>query len=339
MTSETRAPTRRVLQPLARIDPDEAVQWADAHDSTIALSVAAAKAVLPTAADCSDQEVSYFLHYCAARHTNPFLQDAYLIKYDKTKPASIVTGYHYFMQAVKRDANYKGFELWYVDNEGKRIKDGLETKQTVQAAICEVHVEGRLPTKAVCRMQEFNKAQAQWNMMPVQMLGKCAVGNAHRLADPGLAGMYLPEEMAQEYVDVEAREIEDESATEAPQTESPAAEAGPSGAEAEGAAVTPPTPPPTAGEPTRQTDGGQAQASPSAAEPAFDREATAAEIKELRTQVALDKPGEWGPWLKARYRITTLRDATNKQLVDCLDALREDVGKRAGGQDALPGTD
>ena len=230
MATNAKVPVRRVLQPAAQVDVDKPVEWSDTHDGVVALSVAAAKAVLPNAADCSDQEVSYFLHYCAARHMNPFLQDAHLVKYDKSKPASIVTGYHFFMQAASRNSAYKGFKLWFVDEKGERITDGAETKDNVQAAICEVHIEGRLETKAVCRMVEFNRRQAQWNMMPVQMLGKCALGNAHRLADPGLGGMYLSEEMAQEYVDAEATELTgDESAAE----EDTATSMGEDGAEAE----------------------------------------------------------------------------------------------------------
>jgi len=57
------------------------------------------------------------------------------------------------------------------------------------AAVCEVMIEGYAnPIKFVARMKDFDKKQAQWNTMKVTMLGKCAIGNAHRLADPSLAG-------------------------------------------------------------------------------------------------------------------------------------------------------
>lgn len=197
----TRPALRRSLQAAAPVSVKGVVKWHDERGTEIALNVPLARSMFKSKYPFTDVEMALFIQQCYARRANPYLGDMYPIKYSASDPAAFVTGYHYLMGQVKKSPDYRGFDLHYVDAEGKRIPDGLESAEKVVAAICQVRITGyESPVKFVARMKDFNKGRAQWTSMPVLMLGKCAIANAHRLADPGLAGMYLPEEVGQGYV-------------------------------------------------------------------------------------------------------------------------------------------
>ena len=243
MTEGTRtAPARRKLRPLARIGVAEAVTWNDNRGTSISLTVAAVRDILPHGRyPATDAEILLFLHQARSMEANPFMRDLHLIKYAPNDPAAIVTGYHFLMATAKANPAYRGYEQWFVNRDGKRIQDGLADEENVVAAICEVHMAGYdQPVRFVARKKEFNKGQAQWLKMPVVMLGKCAIANAHRLADPGLAGMYLAEEFGQSYAVSEDAGGEIIDTTAVPTPEEPAEPAtAPAPAESAGSSESP----------------------------------------------------------------------------------------------------
>ena len=61
----------------------------------------------------TDQEVMMFLSLCKFQKLNPFLKEAYLIKYG-SQPATIVTGKEAFMKRAMRSPNYAGEEAGVV---------------------------------------------------------------------------------------------------------------------------------------------------------------------------------------------------------------------------------
>jgi len=211
----TKLPVRRTLQPAARVSRADIVKWTDRSGTEIALNVDLARELFKTKYPLSDAEVMVFLHQARSMGANPFRRDLMPVKYTPQDPVSLIAGYHYLMSEAKRNPRYRPFRLWYVNADGKRIPDGLETEENVVAAVCEVPIEGEGTYKFVARMKEFNKGVAQWKTMPLVMLGKCAIGNAHRLADPGLAGMYLAEELGQGYSPTPTDDITDTDWTDA----------------------------------------------------------------------------------------------------------------------------
>lgn len=237
MTSNTLAkmPVRRTLQPAAKIAVGEMVKWQDRQGTEIALNVPLVRSLFKSRHPFTDSEILLFIHQAMAKRANPFVGDLYLVKYAADSPAQLVTGYHYLIQAAKNNPDYAGFETWFIDDQGKRIPDGLETIEKVIACICQVHIKGYdTPVKFVARMKEFKKSfpGTPWQGMPLVMLQKCAIGNAHRLADPGLAGMYLSEEFGQEYaaeavIDADSTEIEQPEIPEAAAPEASQAESSP----------------------------------------------------------------------------------------------------------------
>ena len=214
-------PKSRSLQPLREVSDVAPVKWNDRSGTEHSLSIADVRALFPSRHAYTNGEMLIFLQKCRSAGADPFAGDLYLIKYSANDKAQHVTGYHFFMALAKENPNYDNFELWYVDAQGKRIPDGLEDDKKVVAAVCQVYHKGSArPVKFVARATEFVKKNRPdpnhpWNAMRVHMLGKCAIGNAHRWADPArMRGMILQEEVGQEYA-------EDEQAVEAEYTEVP----------------------------------------------------------------------------------------------------------------------
>ena len=56
----------------------------------------------------SDGEVMMFMSLCKYQHLNPFLKEAYLIKYGNNDPATIVTGKDVFTKRADSNPNYNG---------------------------------------------------------------------------------------------------------------------------------------------------------------------------------------------------------------------------------------
>jgi phage recombination protein Bet len=209
MAEKPKLPVRRKLAPIqARPTETQVVQWTDDAGTDVSLSLADVKELFRGKYPLTDREWLLFLHQCRSKRANPFQGDLYPIKYAADGAVALVTGYHHLMRQAKRSPDYAGFSQWFVNADGKRIPDGLETLENVLAAVCEVYVRGyQEAVRFTARLKEFRKqrpgADNPWNAMPIIMLGKCAIAGAHRLADPGIGRMYLEEEVGQPYVEGE----------------------------------------------------------------------------------------------------------------------------------------
>jgi len=58
----------------------------------------------------TDQELMYFMGVCKSRGLNPFIKDAYLIKYSEKEGAAIVTSVDYFRKRAKAQRDCKGWK-------------------------------------------------------------------------------------------------------------------------------------------------------------------------------------------------------------------------------------
>ncbi len=68
----------------------------------------------------TDQEIMYFMKLCKARNLNPFIKDAYLIKYTDKNPATVV---------VAKDAIEKR-AIQHPQYNGKKVGIYVENKET-----------------------------------------------------------------------------------------------------------------------------------------------------------------------------------------------------------------
>ena len=142
------------------------------------------------------QEVRLFLELCRHQKLNPWLREAYLIKYGDG-PASMVVGKDAFTQRAETQVSFDGMAAGVIvlDKEGKLVeRQGALTLATevLLAGWAEVfRKDRRVPFRQVASLHEFNRGQAQWKSMPATMIRKVALVQALREAFPSaFAGLY-----------------------------------------------------------------------------------------------------------------------------------------------------
>ena len=154
----------------------------------------------------SDQEVVMFLELCRAQRLNPFVNDAYLIKYGNS-PASIVTGWHTFLKRAESHPEYDGLEAGVTiltpgASEGaKRVERRKGTLvlpgEDLVGGWAKVYRKDRTrPVEIELNISEYDKKQSSWNTMKGTMIRKTAASQGLREAFPdALSGMYTGEEL------------------------------------------------------------------------------------------------------------------------------------------------
>ena len=137
----------------------------------------------------TDQEVFMFLNLCKYQKLNPFLREAYLIKYGNNKPATMVTGKETFLKRAVHNPKYKGHTTGISEDGKKAWADVYVEGYTVP-----IHVEvdwseyvGRKGDGTVTKM---------WVEKGRTMLKKVALVQALRESFPeDFGGLYSPEEI------------------------------------------------------------------------------------------------------------------------------------------------
>lgn len=146
----------------------------------------------------SEQEVVMFINLCKFQRLNPFLNEAYLIKFGSS-PAQIVVSKEAFMKRAEGHSNFEGFEAGIiVDRNGELIEiEGavkLESDKLI-GGWCKVYRSDRkVPVTTKIDYKEFSKNQATWKDMPMNMIRKSAIVNGLREAFPESLGTMYTEE-------------------------------------------------------------------------------------------------------------------------------------------------
>jgi len=154
----------------------------------------------------TDQEVMMFLALCKYQRLNPFLREAYLIKFGNN-PATIVTGKETFTKRAAASPQCRGWEAGVI----VQTKQGIEQRTGTFIAPGEELVGGwarvhrkdwSVPleiTVSIAEYQRYNKQgelMRNWKEMPATMIRKVALVQALREAMPQeFQGLYSPEEM------------------------------------------------------------------------------------------------------------------------------------------------
>lgn len=163
--------------------------------------------------DVSDQEVVMFLNLCRFQHLNPFLREAYLIKFGN-QPATIVTGKEVFTKRARRNKDYRGFEAGIiVSDKNGNVENRTGTfrlpEEELVGGWAKVYVEGfTAPVESAVSLDEYigrkkdGEINGQWQKKPATMIRKVALVQALREAFPeDFQGMYSQEEV-EDAVDV-----------------------------------------------------------------------------------------------------------------------------------------
>lgn len=161
-----------------------------------------------TTAQITIPEFKLFTELCKARKLNPFLREAYLIKYSNSQPASIVVGKDAILKRAVLNAKYNGMKSGIIvlnecgDVVERKGTFKLDSEQLVggwaevfrkdwgNSIYCSVSLAEAIQKKG------NGEPNSNWSKQPATMIEKVAKVRALREAFvEDLGGMYEAEEM------------------------------------------------------------------------------------------------------------------------------------------------
>jgi len=143
----------------------------------------------------TEKEIHVFLQICKAQNLNPFIREAYLIKYNDRSPATIVVGKETFLKRAMKSAKYSGH---VVECEGSVDKKNF--RDSDMTATAKVHMNGfAVPITVTVDYVEYvgvkkdyhsgvEAPNSMWKSKPKTMLKKVALMQALREAFPDDCG-------------------------------------------------------------------------------------------------------------------------------------------------------
>ena len=174
----------------------------------------------------SEVEATIFLKLCQAKGLNPFLKEAYIIKYSDNVPASFVIGKDGFATKAENHPMYDGYEAGIivrcpVDGSTSVLERRVGTFRLENEALlggwCKVwRKDRRNPLTIEVTLSEYlqydrdHKINTFWSKMPATMIRKVAFSQAHRESFPGeFSGLYDAAELAGPVIDAVYTQFEE----------------------------------------------------------------------------------------------------------------------------------
>ena len=173
------------------------------HDSIsgaeVELSIAEIKRTICPKA--TDKEAASFLQLCRYMGLNPFVNDAYLIKYGDGA-ATMVVGKDAFTKRADAHPQFAGIESGViiqigdkepVNRKGTLVLDG---ENIVGGWARVARTDRKLDVDTTVSFKEYSTGRAMWAKMPSTMIEKVAIVKALRTAFPAtFSGLYDQAEM------------------------------------------------------------------------------------------------------------------------------------------------
>ena len=177
---------------------NQSVEFFDDNGNQIVLT--AQDALANFCGNATPTEMLVFLESCRAWHANPFLNEAYFVKFG-SKPGATVPSWKLYLKRAEQHPQYDGMEFGVVvmrdgsmhqEQRSAYYKDFGETLLGGWAKV--YRKDRRTPTYVELSLKSMDKQQANWKSMPDVMIVKCAKAAALREAFPvELGTMYLEE--------------------------------------------------------------------------------------------------------------------------------------------------
>jgi phage recombination protein Bet len=152
----------------------------------------------------TNQEVGMFLKLCEGQKLNPFLREAYLVKYGD-QAAQMVVGKDAFTKRAENNENYKGAEAGIIvvnlkgDLEERKGTFYIKSKnrEELVGGWAKVHFkDGKEEVYHTVSFDEYNTGKSLWAGKPATMIRKVALVQALREAFPNaLSQLYISEEI------------------------------------------------------------------------------------------------------------------------------------------------
>lgn len=172
--------------------------------------------------EVSDQEVVMFINLCKYQKLNPFLNEAYLVKFGQ-QAAQIIVSKEAFMKRAENHPKYEGFEAGIIVERDGQLVDvegavKLSNDKLVGGWAKIYRSDRKHPITARISLDEFSKGQATWKQMPLNMIRKSAIVNAQREAFPETLGaLYTEDDAKLETAPSQEQVVEQEIKTKANQ--------------------------------------------------------------------------------------------------------------------------
>lgn len=158
----------------------------------------------------TDQDLTQFIAICKYNQLNPFLNEAYLVKFG-TNPAQMIVSKEAFFKRAEENDKYEGIQAGLI-----LLRDGgiVEVEGTFKLSTDELlggwakvfRSDRKYPIVARVNLDEYDKKQSSWNEKKSTMIAKVAKVQALREAFPTqLGAMYTDDE--QNIQDVEYTEV------------------------------------------------------------------------------------------------------------------------------------
>ncbi len=148
------------------------------------------------------QEVIMFMKLCEHQGLNPFLGEAFLVKYSESNPAQIVVGKNALEKRAYRNQRFRGIVggIIVVRTDSVidyRVGEFYLPEERLVGGWAKVFVDGYTnPIESSVSMAEYNQGKSVWSQKPATMIHKVAKVHALREAFPEeMAGMYSAEEV------------------------------------------------------------------------------------------------------------------------------------------------
>jgi len=154
----------------------------------------------------TDQEAANFLHLCKYMGLNPFVKDAYLIKYGDGA-ATMIVGKDAFMKRADAHPQFAGITSGVIVKAGDKIDNRTGTlvlsgDEIVGGWARVARNDRKVDVDVTVTYSEFNNNRGLWKTMPSVMIEKCAIVTALRRAFPAtFSGMYDSAEMGVDLTD------------------------------------------------------------------------------------------------------------------------------------------
>lgn len=149
----------------------------------------------------TDQEIVQFISICKFNQLNPFLNEAYLVKFQgQAENAQMIVSKEALMKRAEANSEYDGFKAGLIVERDGAIEE-TEGSFTLKGDIilggwAEVYRKDRkFPIVSKLSLEEYDKGQSTWKSKKCTMIRKTAIVQAMREAFPTqLGAMYTAEE-------------------------------------------------------------------------------------------------------------------------------------------------